>query len=164
MNELPTPDFQPLSDSSGFDNFLDNWSTGFGSGLNLTGGVFGLANMFMQDQSIDDQLQADQAQIRLSMQQNKLSWLQKSTNNNMKLAKILSGARASAAGSGVTMNSGSMNDILQRNLSGYDQDNLSNYANYAFTNQKLEEKMLGDENTANDEKDSAFLGALASFF
>lgn len=159
---LPTPDFSEAG--TGFNSFMNSWSTGFGSGLNLTSGVFGLLGMGLQDQATEDQLAATEGQIALEQKQNKLAYIQKMNANNIKLTKVLSGTRAAAAGHGITMDSGTFSDALERNLGGYDQDNLSNFANYTFTDQKLIEKREAAEQQASDAEDESFFGGITSFF
>jgi len=163
-DDLPMPDFSENGVTSGLGSFMNSWSTGFGSGLNLTSGLFGIIGAGLQDDATEDQLAATEAQIALSQKQNKLQEIQKFTNNNNKLTKVLSGVRASSAGKGITMDSSVFSDALERNLGGYDQDNLSDFANYSFTDQKLEEKRQAAEQQASDEEDQSFFGGITSFF
>lgn len=152
------------SGMNGLGGVMDNFSTGFGSGLNLISGAFGIGKAFLQNQITEDQLQADEGQINLSLQQNKLGYIQRIGANSMKMASVLGANRAKGAGQGITMDSGTFTQMLTRNLSAYGADNFAQFANYTLNKENLEERRKADEQKASDEEEGGIFDAISSFF
>lgn len=165
---LESPDFgfsSMTSNSNIFSSTFGSVAKGFGSGLNILGGISGLIESNELDNASEEELQSNLQQDQDLQQQNVQSYISASSASMVKLSGVLGNLRAAAAGFGTKMDgSGMIQEMVQRNLSAESKDQLSASLNFSFENQKILDKEKADRQRASAQEDSDFWGGIGSFF